>query len=504
MSHSNALERKPRYGLAFAHSKLNKRAPSATCSTGGFYTAPTASQSVVAGEPLTISWDPSCLDTKAADIYLYLPGGGNSRIHLWQNVNFPAGSYETTLNSAWWNNTNPVNLQLTIVPHGLPPGMTTLPAAPPFTVTVPANGTTPSGNLVTGSIENVNNFNDSKHLSKGKIAAAVIMPLLVVVAIFVGLYIWKQRKEGKKNRQEWNEAVDKRMSTIASDWKSMTPAGATAAVRHSMAPGDRFSTFGAIRPISTVALEGGQAGIGAQGIQTGGIDLTTPQMSQLRSGLRNPATITGERVSRISFAPDTRPSGESRRSAYNQRTSRFQTSIVPPLPERQPTGEMSPTQTNGPLTLTAEDIKARMSGQDNMPRPSMDEVMPALSMMRTGNEATGRDELLFNPPSPPVPAHQSAPKASVVGMMPMQPMPASVMSPDEMLRQYAEQRRAAIASPPPANGPSVPAPVANYNGNGMRVLYSPNTPDSAAPMMMSPPTTTRSLYDDQDAYGGTA
>lgn len=201
------------------------------------------------------------------------------------------------------------------------------------------------------------------------------MPILLVAAIFAGLFILKQRKRGKEDRQRWSVAVDKRMSTISTDWKPVTVAGATVAARLSMAPGDRMSTFDGARPISTMAVEGGQAGIGSHS----GIDQTTPQMSQLRAGLRNPSTLTGERVSRISFAPDTRPSGESRRSQYNQRGSRFQTSVVPPLPNRQEPGDMSPTQTNGPLTLTAEDIKARMSGQDNVARPSMDEVMPALS-----------------------------------------------------------------------------------------------------------------------------
>ncbi|TCD64373.1 hypothetical protein EIP91_004204 [Steccherinum ochraceum] len=515
MTHSSALMKKVRYGYAFGHNKATKR-DAASCASGGFYTAPTASQTVKAGDPFTISWDPTCLDTQSADIYLYSQEAANPRIHLWQNVNFALGTYQTTLEGAWWNSTASVSLQLAIVNHGLPPFMATLPAGPIFTATADSSAPSAPANANVGAIENVNNFANSNHLSKGKIAAAVIMPILVVVGIFVGMYIWKQRKQGKKSRSAWSEAVDKRMSTISADWKSITPAGASAAVRSSMAPGDRASSFsfgaGAIRPISTMATEGGHAGIGAAGMHSGGIDVTTPQMTQLRAGLRNPSTITGERVSRVSFAPDTRPSGESRRSLANPRTSRFQTSIVPPLPERQDSGDMSPTQTNGPLTLTAEDIKSRMNGQENLPRPSVDEVMPALSMMRTGehNINTGNDELLFTPPSPPAPAHQSAPK-SVVGMMPMQPMPANVMSPDDMLRAYAEQRRTGLASPPPMNGVSVPAPVANYNGNGMRVLYSPTSTDSAT-IAASPYSAARkslaptiaSKYDDDDAYGGTA
>lgn len=160
------------------------------------------------------------------------------------------------------------------------------------------------------------------------------------------------------------------MSTISTDWKSVTPAGATLAIRNSMAVGDRKSTmsFGGYRA-STIALEGGQAGIGTRGLA--GEDMA-PEMSQLRPGLR--ASAFGERISRVSFAPDTRPSGEYRR------TRAFQDNFeVPPVPsiEVDATGMLSPTQTSGPMTLTAEDINARMNGQ--IGRPSMDEYMPALS-----------------------------------------------------------------------------------------------------------------------------
>jgi len=74
--------------------------------------------------------------------------------------------------------------------------------------------------------------------------------------------------------------------------------------------------------------------------------------------------------------------------------------------------------------------------------------------------------------------------------MPMQPMPASVMSPDEMLRAYAESRRAIGA--PNNGGPAFPSPTLSYDGNGMRTLYSP---PASAPARSG---------DDDDAYLGTA
>ena len=328
------------------------------------------------------------MSTTAVDIYLYVPNAASPRVHLWETVDYAAGSYEATLNPKWWNSTASVNLQLAIVQGGSAPFLATLPAGPVFTATYDSSvsGAASVNTTATDSaIEVVNNLPSTSHgLSKGKVAAAVIMPLLVVAAIILGVYIKIKRQKGKDKRKRWSEMVDKRMSTISTDWKSVTPAGAQAAIRASMAVGESGNrassfSFGAIRPSSTVAVESGHAGIGAKGLLAtgGGIDLTTPQMSELRSGPRAQVG-TGDRVSRVSFAADTRPSGESRRSQYNTRSSRaFHTGHVPPLPTRQDSGELSPTQTRGPFSLSVEDINARMSGPDS--GSNVDEVMPALT-----------------------------------------------------------------------------------------------------------------------------
>ena len=357
------------------------------CSSGGFYKSPTAGQNIQTETQFNITWDPTCLNTTAVDIYLYAPTAANPRVHLWETVDFAAGSYETQLKAQWWTYNATVDLQLAIVQSGMPPFMATLPAGPVFqaTYTAPASGT-PQATAPDSAIEVVNNLpqtNDSSH--KGRIAAGVLVPLLIIAAIATTVYIRIKRKKGKEQRKRWSEAVDKRMSTISTDWKSISAAGAQAAIRASMAVGETADprkssfSFGAIRPVSTV-VDGGQAGIGAMGLHPhSGIDTTTPQMSELRAGPR-PRANTGERVSRVSFAVDTRPSGESRRSMHNTRTSRaYHVGHLPPLPTRQDSSEISPTQTQGPFSLTVDDINARMSGVDAAPRPSVDEVLPALA-----------------------------------------------------------------------------------------------------------------------------
>jgi hypothetical protein len=386
----------------------------AACATGAFYKSPAAGQVIASTEKLDIQWDTSCINATsgAVDVYLYAPGSVTSRIHEWQAVPFSKGSYSTDLKPKWWNDTSSVNLQLLIINSGDAPFMATLPAGPVFTATYDAknySSTSSDTNTNTAdTITKVNNGAEAKHkLSSGATAAAVLIPLLFIIGLLTAAYLKIKRSRGKEQRKRWSEAVDKRMSTISADWKSMTPSGASAAIRTSMA-NPRASTFsfganGGMREASfdsrgsTYAVEGGQAGVGARGIFVR--DESNPDMSQLRypQGF-NPSAervsrvsfAEGPRVSRVSFADGTRPSMEARRSRATSRA--FHTGFVPPLPTRQESssassdndvgsGVMSPTQTQGPFTLTPEDIRARMSGIEMPPRPSMDEVMPALTSM---------------------------------------------------------------------------------------------------------------------------
>jgi len=450
---------------------------------------------VSSSNPFNISWDTSCLPgTSAVDIYLIAPSLANSRIHEWANVNFGLGNYQTTLEPRWWNDSSSVQLQLSIVTSGTQPFLSPLPAGPIFTATytTPTSGATPAGaDLSTpNTISYVNNFPTSKSLTSGRIAAGILIPLLFI-GLGIAYYIKMSRIKAREKSKRFSHVVDKRMSTISSDWKSISAAGASAAIRNSIAAsgGNRTSTafsFGAIRPISTVAVEGDA------GSEKSSSD-NTSDMSQLRPGLRSSAF--GERVSRVSFAADVRPSIESRRTVVSRA---FHVGHIPPVPIRKGSDEMSPTQTLGAFSLTPEDIKARMSGEPSEGRPSMDEVWPSLTsglspdsiagasnrflfsllVMRTGMDDTGvGDEYLipsqpsFELPLPPVPVH--AAPGSPVSMM---PMPASVMSPDEMLRAYADRK---MTSPPPGGAVSFPAPAAGYNLHGMRTLYSPAYAESA-------------------------
>ncbi|TRM66829.1 hypothetical protein BD626DRAFT_545906 [Schizophyllum amplum] len=499
---------------------VQKRADSA-CNNGGFYKEPTSGKKIDSLETLSISWDTSCLSSAQADIYLYAPGTQSSRIHIWEGVTFSDGQYDAELKPRWWNATSLQKLQLSIVEAGTAPFLSPYPAGPVFTATYeePDTGTPESADTSLASndsgITTVNSDaseQTSKGLSKGATTAAVIVPLLFVAAL-IAAYFRISRKRGQEKRKRFSEAVDKRMSTISADWKSMSPAGAQAAIRNSMAvSGDSASnrlssfSFGNIRPTSSIGsgvAESGHAGFDA-----------TPQMYQQEnvpiSHLRHTIVSShdGERVSRVSYVdgqaprvsrvsfadgPNLRPSIDARRSAYsmNGASRSFHTAMnAPPLPTRQDSdssdnsiGMMSPTQTVGAFTLTSDDINE----------------LPALSMMRTGNQGAPASpeeesgELMFPPVmSMPVPQPYSlpVPPQSPVGMMPMQPVPESVMSPDDMMKAYAAARQvnSTTAATFNADGfapityPTSSAQPTRYNAAGMRVLYDEDENAGAPPV----------------------
>ncbi len=123
-------------------------------------------------------------------------------------------------------------------------------------------------------------------------------------------------------------------------------------------------------------------------------------------------------------------------------------------------------------------------------------------------------ELLFSAqsttfPAIPSPTHSPRspePASAMSTFMPMQAMPANVMSPDDMLRVYAERRAAGAAGV----GPTIPSPT--YAGvgaqGGMRTLYQPPLSQTEAGVADNKKKriTMESQFSgmaDENAYGGT-
>ena len=221
------------------------------------------------------------------------------------------------------------------------------------------------------------------------------MPL-IAVGIGIAIYIKFQRAKEAEKRKRWSQAVDKRMSTISTEWKGLPPNAQSEAIRQSIAimRNSRASVarmsqvYGEEgRPSSTFTVNsGGAAGIGARKVT--GVGLRNPTM--------NSADMT-QRKSAVSFAADTRfsrpssevpdasravprPSNDNLRpSAETQRgraSRAFHTAITATDPDDLDAMDamMSPTQKGGPVMVGDKDIKQLELGKD-------DSVIPALNSM---------------------------------------------------------------------------------------------------------------------------
>lgn len=323
-----------------------------------------------------MSWDASCAATKpsAIDIYLSAPNTtATGAIHVWQKVNFAAGTYTDVLKPKWWNATSSVRLQLSFVATGTPLFLSDLPAGPTFTATYNAtaagSGTADTDTSTPDSVyQTVNNNFNGGGLSKGALAAAVIFPLLAV-GVALAIYVKFSRTKEAKKRQRWSQAIDKRMSVVSKDWVSGgRPSGV--GTRNTKASSWFVQNMGgsAGRPSSTFANESGQAGIGARGIHPSSIG-STPEMAHVARP-RALSSLNADRISRVSFAGDSRPSfGDSLRPAHSHPTPTRAFHNATTVPDDM---EMSPTQTTGPFSLSAEEIRAKVAQGQEQGRPSVD------------------------------------------------------------------------------------------------------------------------------------
>jgi len=197
-------------------------------------------------------------------------------------------------------------------------------------------------------------------------------------------------------------------------------------------------------------------------------------------------------------------------------------------------GTLSPTQTAGPLTLSPDDIRMAASSNDS-------DVGPALRLMRKGSNSEHKkgdsNDLLFSPSqyifegqgptvAVPAPAQTRPPKShtppGMISMVPMQTpsspqmpiiptTPVTTMSPDELLRAYAE-RRAAAGSRGPSASPrlQISAPIITDSYIMGQQIGSPMSPISAAYHTNNPISTTygtssggnmRTIYAGSNAAG---
>ena len=220
-------------------------------------------------------------------------------------------------------------MQLSILVAGAQPWDTVTPAGPVFTVNYPASAmytTVTEGGAVktntaaaaaTASADGI--FNDVSStksgggISKGGIAAAVVVPILVViVAVAVAIRFWRQRETEKRKR--WSQALSTHSAGL--EWeKGAHPGEKPPSVLGGM-PRPSMSSQ-RTRPMSYAtssiyAVENNMAGTGAAFARPAYTTRTSSSDNVSRSSV---ALADGNvRQSRISFAENARPDRRSRLS----------------------------------------------------------------------------------------------------------------------------------------------------------------------------------------------
>ncbi|KAF7341761.1 hypothetical protein MSAN_02030400 [Mycena sanguinolenta] len=305
-------------GAAFHHgssskAKRDSSTPDPSCATGAFYVAPALGATVDTSSPLAVSWAPqlSCLQPAPSNVDILLYGLGD---------NTPP---------SWWNSTSSKQLQLMILASGTPSFLSTLPAGPVFTATyssssgvsatVAADTALPTSGTIT-YVSGAPLGGASTHkLSAGKKAAAI------------------KRTRGQAKRSAWSETLDKRMSMISADWKSITPGGAKEAVRQSIAasrPSNASFSYGA-GAIKTGAVEGEPVVMGEK-TRGGSIEISEKDLPRttlgagvgVGVGARRPRTHANppDRGSRaVSFADSAHPRPSTGSRPYSRGSRAFHT-----------------------------------------------------------------------------------------------------------------------------------------------------------------------------------
>ncbi|GJN88902.1 hypothetical protein Rhopal_001873-T1 [Rhodotorula paludigena] len=291
-SHAHGLHRRsPR-------PRLSRRACS---SSANLWTFPSAGAETGVYEDVTLSWDPECVSVDSSNVDLYLSVVEDSGLvasHVWQNVVYSAGSLETQLKPEWWGAaTGAGSVQ------AQPSWNTPAPAGPLFTISF--NGSYPSVTQSASNAEDtgpsVESVSDDKSRSSGpsggKLAAAILVPLLVVGLAAAAYVLWYKRKK-RPEKKRFSAVVDHRMSMISQGTWQPRPSMASRPGSHrpsgsQYTAANRGSYFAdPANRLSTYSYAGSAVGVPSP---LGGGPRSLPPADMRQPG-------QGERASRISFA----------------------------------------------------------------------------------------------------------------------------------------------------------------------------------------------------------
>ena len=474
---------------------------------GDLYSYPTKGASIDASQPLTVKWATDCSMSSQVNVGLYSPATAGI-VGMWSNQAYSAGEITVNLKPSMWNGTSTASLYFLISNPADPSWNPSSPPGPVFTVKYdPTVTTTVNGQVTTSMKPQVSNGGDaimqtvastkeSGGISKGAIAAAVVVPI-IAIALLVGVAVrfWRAREAEKRKR--WSAAVS---THSALEWeKGARPGEKPASIL------GRPSTHYSTRPYSMAtssvyAVENNMAGAGA------GQNFPRPSF-QLRSQSAENVNSPSVRQSRISFADTTRPDRTSRFSmgdtlrptigklpAGSKSASELVTpnrrSIYAPgsaIADDDESVNISPSQMQSPNAFTEANVRRAGEGQRTGRRSFMslggdkrrmsahsavsaDDFKSAASARGSVDELRDmeavmlmRRSMISQKGSPAVGAQDEVEALEPVVPLPSAPAPAAgtvAYGPDQMLAVYAARGKVSAAPNMPMynNAPSAPAP----------------------------------------------
>lgn len=171
------------------------------CRSKDLYQAPAAGQAV-SGNVLTLRWNPDCIQSSTIDVYLYSQHQSTSLpVHAWLGLSTAAGSKNVPLQSQWWNHTQNMTVNLQMVPGQSQPWESPYPLSYSWTLGQVGDGDMNIDASVASSNNDVTRYEAPDSLSPGKLAAACILPILALLAVLLGGYLWQRKRQAKRDAE---------------------------------------------------------------------------------------------------------------------------------------------------------------------------------------------------------------------------------------------------------------------------------------------------------------
>ncbi|WFD00507.1 hypothetical protein MYAM1_003256 [Malassezia yamatoensis] len=184
-----------------SHERVHvRRSTAVSCKASDLYLAPKGGSTISVGD-VQLQWNAQCFSGENLDIYLYAQQQQTAvrPIHAWLNLPSSPGQANVQFLAKWWNGTDQIPMNLQMVPSGGQAWATSYPMSNTFKVSNPSGQ--PTG-TESASSDHVTRYGTSfGQMSAGPLAAAIVVPILAVLALIAGAFFWLFKRKQRQNQQ---------------------------------------------------------------------------------------------------------------------------------------------------------------------------------------------------------------------------------------------------------------------------------------------------------------